>query len=186
MKTLTKLPAVIVLSGIMLICLVIDFITGGMLNNWFGIVPRDSNYLLGILMHPFAHFGIGHFISNFTIFVVLGFFLRLSFSNNQIYLLFFSLAIIGGILTWLFASNGLHGGASGVVFGMWSSLITFAIKRRKLKDIIIGIIIALMYGTSIFMGLIPHRYISLAGHLFGIVAGVLISLLVIKFEKRKI
>lgn len=185
MKKRTKLPAVLVLSAIMLICLAIDFITGGMLNQWFGIVPRDSDYLLGILMHPFAHFGIGHFISNFSVFIVLGFFLRLSYSNNQIYLLFFSLAILGGIFTWIFASKGLHGGASGVVFGMWSSLITFAVKRRKIKDIIIGITIAIMYGASFILGVIPQRYISFEGHFFGIVAGILISLLVIKFERKK-
>ena len=178
-----NIPCVFLLSIVISVLFFIDFITNGSLTPYFGIVPRNPDYLLGIVLSPFAHGSFNHLINNLVSFLILGIFLNLSFSNKNLYLILLSITIISGSLTWLFAGNGIHIGASGVIFGMWSLLITLAIKRRKMLDIIVGLMIVVLFGASFIFGIIPKENISFEGHIFGLIAGFLTSLFIISIGK---
>ena len=81
--------------------------------------------------------------------------------------------IVGGGLLWLFGRGGLHIGASGWIFGLWSMVIAQAWYDRRWRNILVAIGVLIFYGTMA-LGVLPlQNGVSFEGHLFGAVAGVL-------------
>ena len=65
----------------------------------------------------------------------------------------------------------MHIGASGLVFGYLTYLISRGIFARKVTYILGGIVTFMIYG-GVLWGLLPRPGISWQGHLFGAVGGV--------------
>ncbi|MFK7824867.1 MAG: rhomboid family intramembrane serine protease [Oligoflexales bacterium] len=137
-----------------------------------GIIPREPQGLYGIICAPFLHGNIPHLLNNSFLLIVFGVFYCLLEGKHLLRLLAF-LAVLGGFGTWLIGGHGVHIGASGVVFGLWSHLIFMAWFKRKLKYILVAILILLAYGSLIY-GLAPwQKFISWESHLCGALAGIL-------------
>jgi membrane associated rhomboid family serine protease len=80
--------------------------------------------------------------------------------------------LIGGLGTWLTGpSRSIHIGASGLLFGYLTYLISRGFFARKLTYIAGGILVFLLYG-GILWGLLPSPGVSWQGHLFGAAGGV--------------
>lgn len=138
----------------------------------FGIEPRKLDGLEGVVAAPFLHANFSHLIGNSVPFAVLGVTIAL---NGAIRVATVSgiVALIGGLGTWLVApSNTVHIGASGLVFGFGAYLISRGIFSRSLLHLGIGIVVGVIYGTTLAGGLVPQDGISWQGHLFGGVGGV--------------
>ncbi|MCP4604528.1 MAG: rhomboid family intramembrane serine protease [Proteobacteria bacterium] len=168
--------SLIVLGGLVAAMWVLEivdqFILGGALNQ-YGIRPRDTDRLSGILFAPFLHGDFAHLSSNTIPFLVLGWFILLR--GRAAFLVATLVAvIIGGAGTWLIgASSSVHIGASGVVFGYLGFLLGGGIFDRSIGTIILALISAVLYGGIIF-GVLPGQVgISWQGHLFGFIGGVL-------------
>ena len=150
---------------------VIDQIAGGDLDQ-YGIEPHDPDGLVGIFTAPFLHAGFDHLIGNTVPFVLLGVMIALS-GLGRLIAATAIIALAGGLGTWLIAPSGTeHIGASGVVFGYAAYLISRGLFSRNMLHLAVGVIVLVLYGTTLLSGLVPTDGISWQGHLCGGLAGV--------------
>ncbi len=150
---------------------VIDAIAGGSLDQ-YGIEPRDDGGLVGVVAAPFLHAGFGHLIANTVPFVVMG--LVIAFKGAvRVLAVTAIVGLVSGLGTWLVAPDfTLHIGASGVVFGYATYLISRGVFNRDALELAVGLIVVLGWGTALLGGLRPEDGISWQGHLFGAIGGV--------------
>ena len=94
-------------------------------------------------------------------------------------------ALVSGLGTWLIApENTVHIGASGVVFGYATFLLSRGIFNRDLLELAIAAVVAVVWGGALLGGLLPEEGISWQGHLFGAVGGVLAAWLLARDRER--
>ncbi len=138
-----------------------------------GIVPRNLSHLDGIVFAPFLHASFSHLISNTLPFVVLGFAIALA-GAGRLLLVSLIAALVSGAGTWLTAPGGtVTVGASGVIFGYATYLISRGLFNRQIAEVGLGIVVLLLFGGALISDLIPHTGISWEAHLFGGIGGVL-------------
>jgi membrane associated rhomboid family serine protease len=139
----------------------------------YGIEPREVDGLDGIVFSPFLHGSWGHLIGNTVPFVVLGGLIALS-GIGRVAAVTATVAVVGGLGVWVFAqSHSVHIGASGLVFGYAGYLVARGVFTRSVLHLAVGAVVAVVWGTTLVSGLIPHDGISWQGHLFGGLGGVL-------------
>jgi membrane associated rhomboid family serine protease len=139
--------------------------------NRLAIVPRTSGGLVGIFTAPFVHGGATHLAANLPPFIVLGA-LVLRHGQHAFLKTALVIALGSGLLLWLVGRSAAHMGASGVIFGFFGYLVTFAYFNRGTTDVLIAGAVVLVYG-SMLAGIKPARDgTSFEGHFFGLVAGV--------------
>lgn len=150
----------------------------------YGIRPRDTGALEGIALAPLLHLGFGHLVSNTVPLLVMGFFLGLSGLRT-----FVSVTAIvwltSGIGTWLVGQSGsVHIGASGIVFGWLVYLIVRGLVARDGAQIVLGGVMVIVYGGTLW-GVLPGQAgVSWEAHLFGAVGGLLAAFLVGERRRR--
>jgi membrane associated rhomboid family serine protease len=138
-----------------------------------GIVPRNLSHLDGIVFAPFLHASFSHLLTNTVPFVILGFAIALA-GTGRLLLVSLIVALVSGLGTWLTAAGGtVTVGASGVVFGYATYLISRGLFNRRIVEASLGIIVLLFFGAALISDLIPHSGISWEAHLFGGIGGVL-------------
>ncbi len=138
-----------------------------------GILPRQAIGLRGILFAPFLHGGFGHLAANTVPFLILGW-LIMAQSIADFAIVSIICMLVGGFGTWIFGANGLHIGASGVVFGYLGFLLARGYFDRRLSSGAIALLVGSTYGTILLSGILPSaRGISWEGHLFGFLAGII-------------
>jgi membrane associated rhomboid family serine protease len=163
---------VAVLVAIMWCVEVIDAISGGDLER-HGIEPHDPDALPAIAAAPFLHAGWGHLVGNTIPFVILGCTIALSGLMRVVWVTVI-VAVVAGLGVWIFAPAGtVHIGASGLVFGYASYLIFRGLFSRSVLHIAVGLVVVVLYGTTLLLSLAPRDGISWQGHLFGAIGGVL-------------
>jgi membrane associated rhomboid family serine protease len=137
----------------------------------YGIIPRHTEGLKGIIFSPFIHANFGHIAANSLPFLILTWVMALFY--RRIWLLAFALIVItGGLGVWLFGRSAVHIGASLAIFGVFGFLVASGFFRKQFKAVIIAIVIGVLYG-GILVGILPtNPYISWEGHLFGFLAGI--------------
>jgi membrane associated rhomboid family serine protease len=163
----------IVLGGLVAIMWgleLVDLGLGGQLDR-FGIWPRQSRGLMGILFAPLLHGGFRHLISNTLPFLVLGW-LIMAKDWSEWLAVSIVVALVSGGGTWIFGANGVHIGASGVIFGYFGFLLARAFFERTAGSFLVAILVFAMFGGMIW-GILPIRVgISWEGHLFGLIGGI--------------
>jgi membrane associated rhomboid family serine protease len=150
---------------------IIDQVTSLNLDQ-YGIEPREVDGLIGIPAAPFLHAGFGHLVGNTVPFLLLG--IAIAFSGLvRVVESTVIITLMGGFGVWLFAgSNTNHIGASGVVFGYAAYLMARFFFSRNVMHLALGILVIVIYGSTLLFGLVPTDGISWQGHLFGAVGGV--------------
>ena len=157
--------------AVMWVVEIIDAVSNGRLDQ-YGIRPRATDGLDGIVFSPFLHGSWSHLIGNTIPFVVLGGLIALS-GLARVAAVTGLVMVIGGLGVWLFApENTVHIGASGVVFGYAGYLVARGLFTRSLLHIGTGALVAAVWGTTLLSGLVPHDGISWQGHLFGGLGGI--------------
>jgi membrane associated rhomboid family serine protease len=168
-RALTIVPVGVMLA-VMWITEVLDVALDGELDR-NGIRPRQVGGLDGVLFAPFLHLGFDHLVANTVPFVVLGAAIALASSRvfAQVTIL---VGLISGLGTWLTgASNSIHMGASGLVFGYLTYLVSRGLFDRRLTSLAIGVVVFAVYG-AVLWGVLPSPGISWQGHVFGAIGGV--------------
>jgi membrane associated rhomboid family serine protease len=139
----------------------------------FGIIPRTTRGLIGIVTSPFLHGSIFHLIGNTVPLIVLGM-LLVSFYERLAFPVMGFIVIIGGGLVWVLGRQANHIGASGVIYGMAGFLIAYGILKKNVVSILVAGGVIFLYGGSMIGGLLPfNAFVSWEGHLFGAIAGIL-------------
>ena len=149
----------------------------------FALRPREVGSLYGVITMHFLHNGFGHLISNSVPLLILGFFVSALGKMRQVT---FLIMLLSGLLVWIFARDGLHAGASGLVMGYWGYLISNAFFHRSFKNISIAIITILIYGGAVFTLLDFRTEISFEGHIFGFLSGITSAWLLAERKKAKV
>lgn len=138
----------------------------------FGVHPRSVWGLPGIVLSPFIHANLVHLATNTIGVLAFGFlFAALEGRGTRGELWF--IIVVQGVLTWVFARYGNHVGASGVVFGLFGYLATYALFHRRILSVLMSGTVLFFYGGLLF-GMLPLTpLVSWEAHLFGFVAGIL-------------
>ncbi len=136
-----------------------------------GIHPRDLPGINGIALAPILHSDWWHVVSNTFPLVVLGSLVAVRGTSYFIKTLAI-IWIVGGGITWLIGQSGSnHIGASGLVFGLFGSLIGAAVFERRLAAGATALVALMLYG-GLIGGLAPQPGVSWEGHLGGLLAGL--------------
>jgi membrane associated rhomboid family serine protease len=162
---------------------VVDLVVGQL--DALGIEPRSVDGLTGVVLAPFLHAGFGHLASNTVPFLVMGALIALS-GLRRVLAVTVIVALVSGLGTWLVApSSTLHIGASGIVFGYAAYLVARGVFDRRLHYLATGLVVALVYGSSLLLGLLPREGISWQGHLFGAVGGLVAARLLARRRRTR-
>ncbi len=139
----------------------------------YGIKPRGSDALRGVLLAPFLHFGFRHVVANTVPFVILGWLVGLR-RISDFFLATAAILLIGGFGVWLIGpANSVHAGASGLVFGYLGFLLLRGYFERSPVAILVAIVVGAVYASAL-PGLLPGQPgVSWQGHLSGFAGGVL-------------
>ncbi len=138
-----------------------------------GIYARNVGRLWGILTAPFLHVSFAHLIANTIPLVFMGLIValrgaaRLAFVTAVV-------AVLGGLGTWLIAPGGsITVGASGLVFGYASYLLTRGFFDRSVLELLTGLLVGAVWGGALLTSLVPHYGISWQAHACGAIAGLI-------------
>ncbi len=149
-----------------------NLVTGGALIQ-YGVIPRTTTGLLGILFAPFIHGSLNHLVANSVPFLVLGWLVMLRNARHFIPVTLVSM-FGAGLMAWLVGAPGsVHVGASGVVFGYLGFLMLSGWFARSFASIALSIGVTVAWGGLVF-GVMPGQPgISWQAHLGGFLGGVL-------------
>ncbi|MEV6275438.1 rhomboid family intramembrane serine protease [Nocardia sp. NPDC051832] len=138
-----------------------------------GIEPRDPDGLGGILWAPLLHDGWPHLVSNTVPVLILGFLVLLSGIGRGLAATAI-IWLIAGVGTWLIGPEySVHIGASSLIFGWLTYLISRGWFARNIGQIVLGLVIFAVYGSALWGVLPGPPGISWQGHLFGALGGLL-------------
>lgn len=147
--------------------------------NQFGIIPRTTGGLIGILFSPFLHGSPAHITTNASALIVLLFILFLNRkyrAEETLLLIWFG----SGLGTWLIGRTSIHIGASGVIYGLIVYLIAASYWMKGWRPVIAAIIVFVLYAGAV-AGLVPSDgKVSWEGHLAGAITGYFVA----RFQHR--
>ncbi|MFK7924794.1 MAG: rhomboid family intramembrane serine protease [Bacteroidia bacterium] len=147
---------------------------------YWGVLPRTTEGLIGLLTMPFVHGDLKHISANSIPLVVLLAGLWYLYREIALPVTLFSF-FTPSLWVWAMAGQNWHIGASGMIFALAFFLFMSGILRKEIRTLSLSLIIAFLYGGMIW-GLFPGEPgISWEGHLFGALTGVLLAL---AFRKR--
>ena len=138
-----------------------------------GVHPRAWAYLYTPATWALVHGSWEHLFSNLAALIPL--------SGALVYLYqpiaarsLATLWLVSGLWVWLFAPTySVHGGASGVIYGMAAFLFASGVLRRDRRALVVAAFTALFYGGMIW-GILPHQPgVSWQGHFFGGLVGLM-------------
>lgn len=149
---------------------IVDAVVGHRLDQ-YGVQPRESEGLLGIVFAPLLHGGWAHLSAN-TVPTLVLLFLALVSGIRRGLLATAIIWVVGGVGVWLVApDNTVHLGASVLVFGWLVYLMMRGLFTGKAREIVLGLVLVVLYG-GVLVGILPGQPgISWQGHLFGALGG---------------
>ena len=143
--------------------------------NQFGIVPRDTSGLWGIIFAPILHHDFSHLAANSLSLFFLGMFL-ITLEHKNSYWIIIGIIILGGLGTWFIGRpDSVHIGASGVIFGIFGYLVTRGLFKRDFKSLVISVAVFLLYSSMIFGVLPGNTSMSWESHLCGFISGIIMA-----------
>lgn len=141
----------------------------------YGIKPRTTEGLLGIIFYPFIHGDWSHLINNSISYFILSFSLYY-FYDKIATKIWFWIYILSGIWLWSLGRPNYHIGASGIIYGLAAFLFFSGIFRKNKSLSIISLLVVFIYGSMVW-GVLPIDYtISFEGHFTGALSGFLLSI----------
>lgn len=142
----------------------------------FGLYPRDTAHLTGIITTPFLHSNLEHISAN-TISLGICLFCLYYFYMDIANSVLLVTHIFTGLLIWLFARPAFHIGASGVVYGLELFLLISGFIRRNRQLKILALTV-LSLQTGLVWGILPQDSdISWESHLFGALTGTALAII---------
>lgn len=142
----------------------------------YGLRPRELENVLGIFLFPLFHGSWSHVLSNAFSLSILFAILFYRF-HSIAHLLFTASYILPGVITWIFARDAYHIGASGIVYFCISFIIFFGFLKKERRLLALSFMILFFYSGFIW-GMIPQdNAISWETHISGFITGMLCAIL---------
>ncbi len=151
-----------------------------------GIYARNVSRFWGILTSPFIHASFQHLLDNSAPFIFLGLIIAIRGAARLAIVTAFVI-VVGGLGTWLISPSANHLdtiGASGVVFGYATYLLTRGFFDRSVLELLIGAVVGVIWGAVLLASLVPHQGISWQAHLCGAIAGVIAAWRLSQYDRR--
>jgi membrane associated rhomboid family serine protease len=150
-----------------------------------GIYSRSVSHLWGIFTAPFIHANFApHLLDNTIPFVFMGVIIALR-GARQVAIVTAIVIVLGGLGTWLIGPAHVSTiGASGVVFGYATYLLTRGLFNRSLLELLTGGLVGVFWGGALLSSLVPHTGVSWQGHLSGGLAGVVAAYVLARKDRR--
>ncbi len=170
------LNSVMLVGGIVVFMYVLRFLDGVFLGNRiaanYAIKPRGDNRLLSVVLAHYLHANRRHLFANTVPFFILAF--LIAFDGLDEFAVATSIImLIAGVGTWLFGSQGVHLGASGLITGYFGFVILRGWVTGNVPAIIIGIFIGIIYFGILGMVFGRRQGASNVMHFFGFLGGLL-------------
>jgi membrane associated rhomboid family serine protease len=164
---------------------VINSLDSNRLDTAGGIYARNVGRLWAIFTAPFLHASFGHLIANTVPFVFLGVIIALR-GAARLAAITLIVIVVGGLGTWLVSpGGGPTVGASGLVFGYATYLLTRGFFDRRVLEILTGALVALIWGWVLLLSLVPQPDVSWEGHVAGAVGGVVAAWLLAHHDRAR-
>ncbi|MDT0552589.1 rhomboid family intramembrane serine protease [Urechidicola vernalis] len=142
----------------------------------YGILPKTVTGLKGVLYSPFIHSSTSHLINNSIPLAVLLWSLFFFYKELAFKTLVFGL-LLTGLLTWSFARESYHIGASGVVYMLFSFVFFSGLIRKHYRLVALSLAVVFLYGGMIWYVFPIKSGMSWEGHLSGFIVGLLLAIL---------
>lgn len=140
----------------------------------YGVFPRKTSGLRGILCMPLLHSDWEHLLSNAIPLLILLSGMRY-FYPTLAFKVFLWVYLLSGFWLWLGGRPSYHVGASTLVYGLTVFLFFSGVYRKDTRLMAFSMLVVFLYGGLVW-GLLPFvEKISWEGHLFGSLAGLLMS-----------
>lgn len=144
------------------------------LNQRWGLIPRSGADIWKVLTSPFLHANLSHLLQNTLGIFLFGSMVK-AFFDKPLFVLIGTGILLDGVFIWLFGSNGIHIGASGIVYTFWGYLSLAGIFRPGLIRSFISAFCILGF-SSMFVGLLPLAHgVSASAHFGGFLTGALVA-----------
>lgn len=150
----------------------------------YGILPREAEGLIGILLAPLIHADYSHLLSNTfpLLFLLPGI---IYFYPGSAARVFLSVYFLGGFLVWLLARTAYHIGSSGLIYGFVAFLFFSGIIRRDNRSIALSLVVTFLYGSLVW-GILPtDSGVSWESHLYGALIGIFLAFVLRKKDPPK-
>lgn len=163
-------PVILTFTLISLAALILNTLTGGWSNMKLFSVYRapltDPLFYLRLFTHAAGHADLSHFVSNFTLILLIGPILEEKYGGKPLVLTMVLTAFVTGLINVIFFPQTALLGASGIAF-MLIILASFTNTEDK-KIPLTFILVAFIYlGGEIINGIISADNISQMGHIIG-------------------
>ncbi|WP_353259705.1 rhomboid family intramembrane serine protease [Prochlorothrix hollandica] len=138
-----------------------------------GILPRSREGLVGILFAPCLHGSWQHLRNNTWPLLLLGTFVMVQV-GNYFYGVTLTIWAIGGIGVWIFGQDGVHLGASSLIWGYCGFILLHALFSPTVLSVLLAAIVVLSYGGMIAAGVtlqLQEQRVSWQSHQFGFAGG---------------
>ena len=163
---------------ICLVMLLLNFVSGGGINQLFSLSPRIR--LTGfyrLVSYIFCHANIQHLTSNFLFLLLLGPLLEEKYGAKLLTLMTLVTAVVTGLINALLFNDSIIG-ASGIVF-MFIVLSSIVNVKQKEIPLTFVFIVAIYIGREFFNAFTEDN-ISQFGHIFGGICGGVLGFLFAK------
>ena len=155
-----------------------------------GIYPRTFSGLQGIFFSPFIHADIEHLYNNSIPLLILLAALQFFYAEQSIKVIGYGILILGCI-TWSIGRENYHIGASGLIYVLFSFVFFKGILTKYNRLVALSLAVIVVYGGMVWY-VFPYpestgnQSISWEGHLGGLLAGFVLSLVYKTPEYKKV
>lgn len=143
--------------------------------NHYGIQPRTTTGLRGILFSPFIHGDLKHLFNNSVPLFVLSMSLFYFYRSISWRILCYGL-LLTGLLTWILGRPAFHIGASGMIYCLVAFLFFKGVFSKHYRLIALSLIVVFLYGGLLWYATPVDPEISWEGHLSGLLVGFFFAL----------
>lgn len=142
-----------------------------------------------LVSYMFLHMGINHLANNMILIFFLGEELERTLGKWRFFFVYFSSGIIAGLVSIVYNMLGGNDvssvGASGAGFGLIGATICLLLADRRLRGTVLVKRVLLFAAVSLYAGF-SEQGIDNAAHVGGVIAGAVITALLILIRRRKV
>ena len=166
-------PVILGLTGISLIVLIINSLSGGRFNNAMGIYYTsitDLTFYTRFFTHSIAHINMTHYAGNFLLILAIGPLIEEKYGSRYTLIALLICSVVTGLVHVIFQPRVMLLGASGIAFML--ILIGSFVNTSRGKIPLTFILVTVLYiCNEIIAGITVHDNVSRVTHVIGGICG---------------
>jgi membrane associated rhomboid family serine protease len=178
--------AVKILGGLILSTSLLRFLDRYFLRGWIirrlSLISGTSFSVLRLFTFPFIHKDNAHLAGNLPLLLLFAAFAVFLLPSITLIIVILMIFLVQGVGVWVFGGKNVpHGGASGLVLGLFSFDVSHGLFAGSWITAV-ALIMLLLFGRRMFKILANRNPdISVAGHVWGFLGGIFAAILISPF-----